>query len=307
MREIMPKIEDYTVDNTNLDVLKKWDIQDLNLTLFNSEQVSSELVDVIKATCLIESRADLYSSYLLSVFSSKNEWHKLIHIWNLEERQHGQALKKWSQLVDGNFDFEELYKKYTQSVQYHSETGVSIRGSVANELIARCVIEALASAYYAAIRDRTQEPLLHEICDRLSKDEARHYGMFYKFLKEVQKTEKIPFLKKFLVLVKRVIELEDNQIIYASFCVTSYLKEKSYIKTQEANSYISKIYPLYEKKHFYYILTLMLPILEIPRHGRSHHLLSFVFYYLIKIRIFLSRLSLIEITGNKIPHLQSNI
>lgn len=303
----MHNTEEYIVDSTSLDSLKKWDIQELNLTLFNREQVSSELIDIIKATCLIESRADLYSSYLLSVFSSKNEWHKLIYIWNLEERQHGEALKKWSQLVDPDFNFEELYKKYTQAVQYHSETGVSIRGSIANELIARCVIEALASAYYAAIRDRTQEPLLYDICDRLSKDEARHYGMFYKFLKEVQKTEKIHIFRKLLVLAKRVFELEDDQIIYASFCVSSYLEQKNYIKKKEANSYISRIYPLYERKHFYYILNLMLPILEIPKHGRSHHLLSFVFYYLIKIRIFLSRLSLIEIMGNKIPHPQSNI
>ncbi|MBE9225042.1 acyl-ACP desaturase [Phormidium sp. LEGE 05292] len=302
----MQEFKECTFENTNLDSLKKWDIQELNLTLFNREQVSSDLVDVIKATCLIESRADLYSSYLLSVFSSKNEWHKLIHIWNLEERQHGQALQKWSQLVDPDFNFEELYKKYIETVQYHSETGVSVRGSIANELIARCVIEALASAYYAAIRDRTSEPLLRDICDRLSKDEARHYGMFYKFLKEVQKTEKINIFNKLLILAKRVFELEDDQIIYASFCISTHLKQQNYNKSREGNTYISKMYPLYERKHIYYILNLLLPILELPKHGRSHHLLSFLFYYLIKIRIFLSRLSLMNITGNKIAHTESN-
>ncbi len=295
----MQEFKECIWENANLDSLKKWDIQELNLSLFNSEQVSSDLVDIIKATCLIESRADLYSSYLISVFYSKSDWHRLIHIWNLEERQHGQALQKWSQLVDPDFNFEELYKKYIETVQYHSETGVSVRGSIANELIARCVIEALASAYYAAIRDRTPEPLLRDICDRLSKDEARHYGMFYRFLQECQKTEKINIFNKLLVLVKRVFELEDDQIIYASFCVGSYLKQEKYIKSKETNTYISKMYPLYERKHIYYIFNFLVPILGLSKRGQLHHLLSFIFYFLIKIRIFLSRLSLRRIIDNK--------
>ena len=53
-----------------------------------------------------------------------------------------------------------------------------MRGSVADELVARCVVEALASTFYRVLRDACADALGRRLLATLSQDEARHYGMF---------------------------------------------------------------------------------------------------------------------------------
>ena len=61
----------------------------------------------------------------------------------------------------------------------------SRRGSRAGELVARCVVEIGTSAYYTALREAAQEPVLQEICRHIAADELRHYRLFYKHLDRV--------------------------------------------------------------------------------------------------------------------------
>ncbi len=269
---------------------KKWDIGVLDLSRFKSKEIPLSLIYVIKATCLLESRADLYSSYLLSVFQSKKRWRQAIQVWNLEERQHGQALRKWCELVDPDFSFEKLYSGYISEVLYHREDGNSVRGSINGELIARCVIEALASGYYAAIRDTVEEPLLREICGRLSKDEARHYGMFYRFFREVQKTEPVGRWECIKIITKRILELEDDQIIYASYYVRYSGSQATYDRRIEARRYLNELYPIYRKRHLRYILSLILPILGFEKHRLAHRFLTVGVYLVVKVRLMTYRL-----------------
>lgn len=270
--------------------LKRWDIQDINWSCYSPHQISANLVHIITTTCLVESRADLYSSYLLSVFHSQIEWHQKIRIWHQEESQHGQVLRKWAELANPNFNFENSYREYIRDVPYHSLDMHSVRGSIEHELLTRCVVEALASGYYAAIRDSTAEPLLCEVCHRLSKDEARHYGMFYKFFKETQKVESITFLQKLTTIVKRVLELEDNQIIYASYSIKNYSDETPYLERREVTNYLSMIYPLYKQKHLYYVLSFIFPLLGFKEHRWFHHLISWSLYFLLQARIFVMKI-----------------
>ncbi len=81
-----------------------------------------------------------------------------------------------------DFDFDWCMSKYEALVSYHAPTGESVRGSVAAELVSRCVVEALASTLYRVLADSSLDRNVIAAYSALAQDEARHYGMFLRML-----------------------------------------------------------------------------------------------------------------------------
>jgi rubrerythrin len=217
------------------------------------------LLWLVRATCLVESRADLYSSYVANVLraAKREEAAEVIVLWGKEEDQHGMVLRQWLGRVDPQFTFDSKDGEYRSSVSYYSHTGSSVRGSVENELLCRCVVEALASAYYRAIKDSAREPVLRDICERLARDEARHYKMFHTLLQQERATERNGFWRNLWVAYRRIRDLENDQIAFAFHC--SQLKSApSYSTRQAALAFIPSIYSLYRASHVSYAVGLIL-------------------------------------------------
>src|SRR3546814_8860595 len=81
----------------------------------------------------------------------------------MEERQHGQALGRWSALADPSFDFEPRFAMFREGFRPDVDATESIRGSRAGELVARCMVEVGTSSYYRALGDAATEPALKAI------------------------------------------------------------------------------------------------------------------------------------------------
>ena len=251
------------------------------------------LVGVVETTALVESRADQYAHYLLSVFAEKPKWHSKIRLWNLEERQHGQSLRRWSEAANRCFDFESSYARYLDNVKYHMSTGRSVRGSIKDELVSRCVVEALASGYYAALHDSCDEPLLKDICNRLRQDEARHFSMFHGFLRETGGVTPGYFLRALFVSLRRMAELDDEQIVYAAYCVGQYNKlDWHRCRKRVAAEYFVNLLQTYRWKHAYYICGLLLKIFDFGQGTVLHRLISTILYVLIRLKLQVSKLRL---------------
>lgn len=227
-----------------------WNLDDIPWHLFDPALVDARVRWVVEATCLVESRADLYSSYVANVLAEDEDAVRTIEQWGGEEARHGHALRAWLALAAPDFDFEKQNHTFRSNVPYYDHDGRSVRGSVENELLCRCVVEALASAYYRAIHDATEEPTLRKVCDLLARDEARHFRMFVKLL-ERERSNGI--LQNLWVVYRRVRDLENDQVAFAFHCS----------KNEDGDTFLPVVYGLYRVEHIDYALRLILRAMNV--------------------------------------------
>lgn len=240
-----------------------------------AQQLSQNIQHIIATTALLESRAALYGDYLLATFAKKDErWLNGIRQWTNEETSHGKMLSRIAMQLGMHSPPEALLARYVAEVPYHDNNGVSVRGSVGKELVARCVVEALASTYYRALADSVYEQTTRQTLTFLAQDEARHFGMFRRMLIEEQctQTRTDERLTNFAIIstaLKRMMALGDEQISYASWLVgqardewkaASTSRSTYFSKRLEVNVYAAKLYPLYRYKHLHYAAGMLLQI-----------------------------------------------
>jgi hypothetical protein len=198
-----------------------WTLDEVSWSHFDPASVDATMLAAIKAAALVEYNAPDYVAYLKRVFRSQPpEALTWIEQWGAEERQHGVALGRWSEMADPSFKLDEAFVRFRKGYvpPHFSEVMVdSIRGSRRGEMIARCVVESGTSSYYSAIRDATDEPVLKEIAGRISADEYRHYKLFYDVLHKQDEPE-LGFLKRLWVAIGRVTESNDDELAYAYYC-----------------------------------------------------------------------------------------
>jgi hypothetical protein len=239
---------------------KHWDLSEIDWSRLSPEHVTPRLVWIVRATCLVESRADLYTGYLEDVVGSTSAAAEQIRNWGAEEAQHGRALREWLARADPAFRFDQKDSEYRSGVAYYRHTGRSVRGSLQNELLCRCVVESLASAYYRAIRDSTAEPVLRDICERLSRDEAKHFKLFSTLLANERRRGRNGLLADLRVVHRRIRDLENDQIAYAFFC--SGERPDTYSTRAAALAFLPRLYDLYRAPHIEYALRLTFQALE---------------------------------------------
>ncbi|NCJ08336.1 hypothetical protein GS597_17850 [Synechococcales cyanobacterium C] len=238
-----------------------WKPDDFNLATIS---IDSSLLHITKTICLLESRCDNYAGYLQAIFRNRSEnWKLAIHQWNIEECQHGVVLRRICELSDRGFIFNHSMAQYESLVSYHAPTGESVRGSVAAEMVSRCVVEALATTLYRVLADATADHKVRAVYSALAQDEARHYGMFLKMLNaEIRENSSIDFRARFSFALRRILELEDAQIMIAS-CVVAERGQGVIKGRREANWYLAKLYRLYRWEHLHYAVRMLLRVVGI--------------------------------------------
>jgi len=197
-----------------------WTLDDIRWTAFDARKVEPWLLALVKASALVELNAPDYVEYLKRVFSSDRGTQTAIECWGCEESLHGRALGRWAELADATFNLEQAFARFREGYRpsHFTSGGVrSIRGSRRGEMIARCVVESGTSSHYSAIRDAACEPVLKEIAARIASDEFRHYRLFFDTL-NAQCEPDLPFWRKALVAVGRLVESDDDELSYAYYC-----------------------------------------------------------------------------------------
>ncbi|WP_145168535.1 ferritin-like domain-containing protein [Rubripirellula lacrimiformis] len=266
-----------------------WKPDDFDLS---SVRLDASLLHITKTICLLESRCDDYAEYLQAIFRDRDaSWTSAIERWNVEECQHGFTLRTVCESTDPNFQFDESMSAYESLVSYHEPTGESVRGCVAAEMVSRCVVEALASALYRVLADAATDRNVGAVYTALAQDEARHYGMFMKMLSaEARADPSIGFWTRCSFALKRMLELEDGQIMFAS-CIVAGRSQQPIRRRREANWYLAKLYRLYRWKHLRYAVRMLLPVIGVRANRWLVWPATALIWTAVKVRLWLAQIA----------------
>jgi len=223
---------------------KYWTLHDIPWQQFDALRTNTALISAIKAAALVEFNGYDYSRYLCAVFSDDLPFQCDIRQWGKEEVQHGIALRKWAELADPAFNFEQSFARFICGYTPPLNTKESIRGSRSGELIARCVVESGTSAYYTAIKNYTDEPVLKNLCARIAADEYRHYKLFYSHLNRYLDREGIRWITRFKIALLRVAESGDDELAYAYYAA-NIPEIFPYDRARCKKEYMSAVYRFY--------------------------------------------------------------
>lgn len=227
--------------------MPQWTVDDIAWDQFDPQKVDPEMVKIAKAACMVEHHSGEYGAYLCSVFPGDQEFAAAATAWAAEEIRHGEALRRYAELADPSFNFEEAFARFVASHKIDTTAKESIRGSRCGELVARCVVEVGTSAYYSALRDSAKEPVFREICQRIAGDEFRHYKLFYTYMKRYQKVEQVSLLYRAKVAAGRLFESADDELAYAYHCGSG--EDLPYDRRRAIKSYAARTLPLYRYGH----------------------------------------------------------
>lgn len=221
---------------------------DIDWGRFEPDQVDPEILKTIKAAALVEANAPEYVSYLSNIWADEPDMIRALKVWGQEESQHGMALAKWAAMADPQFDFDDALGRFRIIQDIDTDPSASIRGSRTNELIARCVVESGTSSLYAAIRDKTDEPVLKQLAGRIAADEFAHYGMFLKLSKS--ETAQPSLLMKLRVAFGRLFEASDDELAGAYYCANFGANSATpYHRATFSNAYQKRVLGIYQRRH----------------------------------------------------------
>ena len=232
-------------------VKSHWTLNDIDWSEIQPDAVEPALLEAVKAAALVEANSTDYVKYLHNVFAADESFKKAASHWGVEERQHGDALGKWAQLIDPTFDYEQCLRHFRAGYQLPLDVQASVRGSPAGELVARCVVESGTCSFYSAIRDRSTEPVLKQIAGYIAQDEARHYQLFKTHLKRYLNIRKMTVLERCKIAYARIAETDDDELAYAYFSANVAFSDlsKRYDRRSCAAAYAHRTTQLYDFKH----------------------------------------------------------
>lgn len=245
--------------------MEHWTLGDIPWKAFDRSKLDPELLKVVKAACMVEHHSGEYADYLCSVFKGDEQFCKDVRTWAQEEVQHGQVLRRYAELADPDFNFNNSFSRFVAGHIIDTDVDQSIRGSRCSELIARCIVEVGTSAYYSALADASEEPVLHEICKHIAADEFRHYKLFYTNMKRYQKVEHIRLWSRLRTAFGRIVEAGDDELSYAFYCASN--TTEAYDRTKFSNAYAGRVFPLYRYKHVQRALGMSMKTIGIKPQG----------------------------------------
>lgn len=188
-----------------------WTLADLGLDRLERHRVSDDWLTyyLVTAASFVETAADLYTSNLVEHFPDPlaREW--LAKRWQLEELQHGRALRAYVEAAWPGLDWERgyagFYAEYSRMC-----TMEELEESRALEMAARCVVETGTATFYTTLHNRADEPVLKKLTALIRRDEVRHYNYFRSFYRRYQAEEKVGRLSILRALRQRFAEAEQE-------------------------------------------------------------------------------------------------
>jgi rubrerythrin len=269
-------------------IMAGWSLSDIAWNEFDAGKVHAELVPLMKAACMVEHNGHDYARYLREVFAAAPDIQSVMDQWANEEVQHGQALRKWAELADPEFDFDKSFTTFTTGYKLPENVSVSVRGSHAGELLARCVVEAGTSSYYSAIREYADEPVLKDICAKIAADEFRHYKLFYSLLNKYLEKDKLGLMERLQVALKRVAESEDDELAYAFFAVCNNGNPASYERTRYATLHLSYAYRVYRRMHIERMIAMIFKAVGLKPHSFLNQCTAGLAWHIMRFKRFLA-------------------
>jgi hypothetical protein len=243
-----------------------WTLDDIPWHQFDRAKLDPELVCIVKAASLVEHNGAAYAHHLWLIFADDPEFQATARRWGGEEVRHGEALARWAELADPEFDFTAAVARFREGYRVDFDTDRSRRGSRAGEMVARCIVEIGTSSYYTALREAAGEPVLQEICRRIAADELRHYRLFYKNLDRCLARERIGRLGRLRIAIGRIAESEDDELAYAYHAANE--SGLPYDRRRCKRAYARRAYALYRPHHVERSIAMLLKAVGLTPNGR---------------------------------------
>jgi len=131
--------------------------------------------------------------------------------WELEELQHGRALRAYIAKAWPEFQWERAFRAFFS--QYtRTCTQEDLEPERGLELVARCVVETGTATLYRSIHDYAQDPVLKTITANINSDEVHHYRQFFHHFTRYQITEQHSRHQILGAVLRRTAELRETDM-----------------------------------------------------------------------------------------------
>ncbi|SCU76450.1 conserved hypothetical protein [Cupriavidus necator] len=196
---------------------RPWSVSDINYQAIDVERVRGDrdLFYLLVSASFIESGSDTYAGNLATYYArvpDAADW--LAEHWEAEELQHGLALRRYVEHVWPEFDWERGYARFFD--EYSKTCSIDqFEPTEGLEMAARCVVETGTAAYYRALEQASDEPVLRDLTRRISNDEVRHYKHFYHFFNRFAESERLGRLRVLGALARRLLEIKNEDAAIA--------------------------------------------------------------------------------------------
>ncbi|MDK3022292.1 ferritin-like domain-containing protein [Cupriavidus taiwanensis] len=196
---------------------RPWSVSDIDYQAIDVARVRGDrdLFYLLVSASFIESGSDTYAGNLATYYARVPEaagW--LAEHWEAEELQHGLALRRYVEQVWPEFDWERGYARFF--AEYSQTCSIDqFEPTEALEMAARCVVETGTAAYYRALEQASDEPVLRDLTRRISNDEVRHYKHFYRFFNRFAEAERLGRLRVLGALARRLLEIKNEDAAIA--------------------------------------------------------------------------------------------
>ncbi|AIY42766.1 hypothetical protein LT85_3608 [Collimonas arenae] len=189
-----------------------WKIADLDFSKINIAQVRPDenLFYLVACASFVESGSDLYTQNLVDYYGDEPEissW--LREQWEVEELQHGQALRAYVEHIWPEFDWQTAYGNFLEEYSGYCKVEL-LEPSKGLEMVARCVVEAGTATFYSALSRGTDEPVLKDLTSRIAKDEVNHYKHFFHYFRRFRQNEGLRRHRIFGALRRRTMEMKNE-------------------------------------------------------------------------------------------------
>ncbi len=222
---------------------RPWSVSDINYQAIDVERVRGDrdLFYLLVSASFIESGSDTYAGNLATYYArvpDAADW--LAEHWEAEELQHGLALRRYVEHVWPEFDWERGYMRFFD--EYSKTCSIDqFEPTEALEMAARCVVETGTAAYYRALEQASDEPVLRDLTRRISNDEVRHYKHFYQFFNRFVEAERPGKLRVFGALARRLLEIKNEDAAIALRNVLRMERGVEEIPDQEVKALNSRV------------------------------------------------------------------
>ncbi|SOZ97756.1 putative ferritin-like protein [Cupriavidus taiwanensis] len=197
--------------------VRPWSVSDIRYEAIDVARVRGDrdLFYLLVSASFIESGSDTYAGNLATYYARVPEaagW--LSEHWEAEELQHGLALRRYVEHVWPEFDWERGYARFFD--EYRQTCSIDqFEPTEALEMAARCVVETGTAAYYRALEQASDEPVLRDLTRRISNDEVRHYKHFFHFFNRFAEAERPGRLRVLRALARRLLEIKNEDAAIA--------------------------------------------------------------------------------------------
>ncbi|MBC7489475.1 MAG: ferritin-like domain-containing protein [Glaciimonas sp.] len=188
----------------------QWTIANLAFSTIDIDKTRTDENLFYLAACasFVESGSDLYTQNLIAYYGDDPEivdW--LTHHWEVEELQHGNALQAYIAHVWPEFNWQLAYNDFLEEYAHYCKVEL-LETSKALEMVARCVVETGTATFYQALARSTDEPIMHDLANRIANDEVNHYKHFFRYFRRLRQKECLSRRHIFGALSRRAMEIK---------------------------------------------------------------------------------------------------